>query len=237
MNTHLADVGAYVTLRVLSVAMGLTNVDPAPTMGKGIVGHVRIVHDGEAKNVSRCTDITDQSWTMVWPLVGEAQQIYSPGRVASVTWHPLATVPPAAVATWFRFAIDLPQSAPLAMVDPNQTSYALDLTGLNKGIAFVNGFNIGRYWLTSSSGCQDGECAPPDFPGPMCYFRFKNCGHPTQHLYHVPTGILTEKDNLVVFFEETDGVQNPRHFDRVALVALRDHPLPSRTAPLRTVGV
>lgn len=31
--------------------------------------------------------------------------------------------------------------------NPNQTvGYALDFHGMTKGVAFVNGHNIGRYW-------------------------------------------------------------------------------------------
>ena len=85
------------------------------------------------------------------------------------------------------------------------------------------GFNIGRYWLEPSSGCSDGACAPPDFPGPLCYFRYKGCGRPTQHLYHVPTELLKERHNLVVLFEENSNVQ-ARRVEDVSLVVLHEHP-------------
>ena len=88
---------------------------------------------------------------------------------------------------------------------------------------YVNGFNLGRYWLAPSTGCNDYDCAPPAFPGPDCYFRFKGCGRPTQHLYHVPAAVLEPRGNLIVLFDESAVVQ-PRRPAGVALVRLHAHP-------------
>ena len=54
--------------------------------------------------------------------------------------------------------------------------------------------------------------------------HWKDCGKPTQTLYHVPTGLLQPTGNLVVLFEETSpppGVE--RHLGGVALVAVHEH--------------
>jgi len=54
------------------------------------------------------------------------------------------------------------------------------------GVAYVNGFNLGRYWLRN--GRCSGDCAPPQH-GDYCYERFKDCDTPTQTLYHIPTDV------------------------------------------------
>ena len=51
------------------------------------------------------------------------------------------------------------------VMGPNQTAWALDLSSMNKGIAWVNGFSPGRYWVADSTGCYDGQCAPPRLAG------------------------------------------------------------------------
>lgn len=48
---------------------------------------------------------------------------------------------------------------------------------------YVNGFNIGRYFLVNGSGSCDpaNNCAPPRH-GPACYMHYAHCGEPTQSL-------------------------------------------------------
>lgn len=220
------------TLFILSNAMGLANVDPQPSDGKGLVGRV-VLTCGHASALATTVDITNQAWTMAWPLAGETMQIYTAAGTDAVPWQPLASLPDPAAArqVWFRFHLDLPSVLGNAHRDDQQqatqlqTAFVLDLTGMTKGVAYVNGFSIGRYWLIVSgalSSCKEGQCAL-NFPGPVCYFHKKDCGRPTQHLYHVPTGLLKERGNLVVLFEESGGVR-ASDTSEVALVVLHEHP-------------
>lgn len=88
---------------------------------------------------------------------------------AEVPWQPLVEVDPHgnATAVWFRATFDLPTHSNSSSESATgtdsaaetQSAYALDVVGLNKGVAYVNGFNIGRYWLENGS-CH-GNCAPP----------------------------------------------------------------------------
>ncbi|KAF2547532.1 hypothetical protein F2Q70_00021476 [Brassica cretica] len=82
----------------------------------------------------------------------------------------------------------------------------VDLLGLGKGTAWINGNNIGRYWpefLSTEDGCST-EC---NYRG--AYYAEKcqtNCGEPTQRWYHVPRSFLNPKgDNTLVLFEEIGG--------------------------------
>lgn len=88
----------------------------------------------------------------------------------------------------------------------------VDLEGLGKGYAWVNGHNIGRYWPTYLADSSDANCS-----NDPCYYRGPydnkkcayNCGHPTQKWYHVPRGWLNSDANELVLFEELGG--NPSH--------------------------
>ncbi|KAL0724683.1 hypothetical protein Bca4012_039282 [Brassica carinata] len=82
----------------------------------------------------------------------------------------------------------------------------VDLLGLGKGTAWINGNNIGRYWpafISSENGCA----ATCNYRG--AYHAEKcltNCGEPTQRWYHVPRSFLNgEGDNTLVLFEEMGG--------------------------------
>ena len=121
--------------------------------------------------------------------------------------------------TWFQGHFDAPEAVDMGNYN---TSFALDLSSLNKGVAYVNGFNLGRYWMLP--GKCSGTCAPP-IHGDLCheYWRKSSCGRPTQHLYHIPKGILQPTDNLVVIFEESSDLQ-VRSLARVAMVSVHEHP-------------
>ena len=56
----------------------------------------------------------------------------------------------------------------------------VDLEGLGKGYAWVNGNNIGRYWpsyLAGEDGCSDVCNYRGEYTNTKCVF---NCGQPTQ---------------------------------------------------------
>ncbi|CAI9097865.1 OLC1v1034378C1 [Oldenlandia corymbosa var. corymbosa] len=100
---------------------------------------------------------------------------------------------------WYKATFDTPSG-----VDP----VVLDLEGLGKGAAWVNGNNIGRYW--PSIRRPDIGCNPCDYRGPYNQNDAKcrtNCGEPAQKFYHVPRSFLNKdtKKNDLVLFEEFGG--------------------------------
>ncbi|KAL4571633.1 hypothetical protein LXL04_018396 [Taraxacum kok-saghyz] len=60
---------------------------------------------------------------------------------------------------------------------------SLDLEGLGKGVVWVNGNNIGRYWpsyIAQETGCSNEAC---DYRGPYNNTKcVSNCGKPTQKM-------------------------------------------------------
>ena len=239
---------AATTVYILVSAMGLST-SPSPGSCKG----VRKVEAGG-------TDLTNAGWVSSWVFAGEAAQVFTPAGAAAATWSPVAADGGAVPTSWFKALFDMPPApapapAPSAPGSeypagaPPQLAYALDLAGATKGVAYVNGFNIGRYDL--ELGVCNGPCAPP-IHGGQCYIFWRNCGLPTQRYYHVPTSLLQPTGNLVVLFEEASNVPTagqgpvapspppaalgaaqqpagplrgaPRDLSNVALVALTDHP-------------
>lgn len=81
----------------------------------------------------------------------------------------------------------------------------VDLLGLGKGVAWINGRSIGRYWpkySASEEGC-DIVC---DYRGAYKPEKCNiGCGKPSQRYYHVPRDWLKGEDNQLVLFEELGG--------------------------------
>uniref|UniRef100_H3HE36 Beta-galactosidase n=1 Tax=Phytophthora ramorum TaxID=164328 RepID=H3HE36_PHYRM len=105
-----------------------------------------------------------QQWTMYPGLVGEQLEIYYPQWADSVPW---ALVPRASEDT---------------TVDGQQSSILLDCLGLTRGRAYINGHDLGRYWLINDEG---------DF---------------VQRYYHIPRDwLLKDQENLLLVFDELGG--------------------------------
>ena len=212
------------TLQILSVAMGLANGGDEPASGKGLVD---VTLNGKSlANTS--------TWSHSYMLRG-AVDARAPLAPPTVAWTPVAALKPSeakATASWFKTVMDAPplpqRTASVrakAATEPfPQLAYALDLSSMNKGVAYINGFHLGRYWLITGQG--EG-CAPPHH-GSLCYMHFRHSGEPTQSLYHIPTSLLKPTGNELFLFEETaavDSTQPLRDLSKVRIVALTEHPL------------
>jgi hypothetical protein len=200
---------------IFSVAMGLSTV-VSPQTGKGI----KSVTIGES-------GLPQTSLTTSWKLKGEELAIYTDDGTKRVEWHPFAaeTISTSDGLLWIKGSFDLPSNLASFSggAQPNQTALVLNLSGLHKGVAYVNGFHIGRYWLIA--GQCNGDCAPPRH-GEHCYLHYKDCGEPTQHLYHIPFEALRPTNNMVVLFEETAPATGMvRNLTQVHLEVLHDHPI------------
>lgn len=116
-------------------------------------------------------DLTNNGWGHIVGLVGEQKAIYTDKGMGSVTWKPAVNDKP---LVWYKRLFDMPSGE-----DP----VVLDLSPMGKGMAFVNGVGIGRYWISYKHAL----------------------GRPSQQLYHMPRSFLREKDNVLVLFEEEGG--------------------------------
>jgi hypothetical protein len=90
--------------------------------------------------------------------------------------------------TWWRLSFARPTGA---------GSLAADLMSMSKGVAWLNGRCIGRYWL--ASGGKRSEHAAH-----AVSLQVTSPGQPTQRYYHLPLEWLAE-ENTLVLFEEAGG--------------------------------
>ncbi|KAA3489756.1 beta-galactosidase 8 [Gossypium australe] len=121
-----------------------------------------------------------------------------------------------------------------------QTMYffpGLDFMGMGKGEAWINGQSIGRYWpayIASNSGCTD-SC---DYRGPYSANKCrKNCGKPSQQLYHVPRSWLKPSGNILVLFEEMGGDPTQLAFATRKMGSLCSHVSDSHPLPMDMWGL
>ncbi|KAJ0714175.1 putative glycosidase [Helianthus annuus] len=200
-------------LDLLSLTVGLQNYGAFfDKTGTGITGPVKL--DG-LKNGS-VVDLSSQRWTYQVGLKGESLGLHTGG---STLW--VSGTPKSQPLTWYKTNFDAPSG---------DNPIAIDFTGMGKGEAWVNGQSIGRYWPTyiaPTTGCS--ECSYKGSYSPTkC---LKNCGEPSQKLYHVPRSWLKSSGNVLVLFEEKGGDPTQISFvtqelESVCSQVSESHPLP-----------
>ncbi|KAE8656708.1 Beta-galactosidase 1 [Hibiscus syriacus] len=178
------------TIDLLSLTVGLQNYGAFFDLsGAGVTGPVKL----NGLNNGSSIDLSSQQWTYQVGLKGEDSGLPSG---SSSEWISQSGLPKNQPLIWYKTNFDAPTGkAPIA----------LDFTGMGKGEAWVNGQSIGRYWptyITPSGGCTD-SC---NYRGPYNANKCrKNCGKPSQKLYHVPRSWLQSSGNILVLFEEIGG--------------------------------
>ncbi|CAF2165272.1 unnamed protein product [Brassica napus] len=208
------------TIDLLSVTVGLANYGAFfDIIGAGITGPVSL---NSAKTGSSM-DLSSQQWTYQVGLKGEDTGLGSGDSSEWVSNSPLPTNQP---LVWYKTTFNAPSGS-----DP----VAIDFTGTGKGIAWVNGQSIGRYWPTSiarADGCV-GSC---DYRGTYRNDKcLKNCGKPSQTLYHVPRSWIKPSGNTLVLLEEMGGDPTKISFatkhtgSNLCLKVSESHPAPVDT--------
>ncbi|XP_010552493.1 PREDICTED: beta-galactosidase 5 [Tarenaya hassleriana] len=177
-------------IALLSVAVGLPNVGlHFERWETGIVGSVMLNGLDEGKR-----DLSWQKWSYQVGLKGEALNLVSPTATSPVEWirgslakqsrQPL---------TWYKAYFDGPKG---------NEPVALDLRSMGKGQAWINGQNVGRYWMDYAKG----DCGACSYEGTYRQSKcHSGCGEPTQRWYHVPRSWLKPRGNMLVLLEELGG--------------------------------
>ncbi len=178
-------------MEILSISLGLDNgVSENNLEYKGIIGNVRL--DEQLL-------INDETnpWEHQKGLVGEYFQIYTEQGSSKVDWNTQWTKGINKPITWFQARFDLDH---LVREDINANPVLLDAQGLNRGHAFINGNDLGLYWLIEGI-CRDAV--------PCCCQQAQiNCLEPTQRYYHIPSDWLMPKNNLITIFDDL-GARSP----------------------------
>ncbi|XP_059429427.1 beta-galactosidase 8-like [Corylus avellana] len=207
------------TIDLLSLTVGLQNYGAFyDKTGAGITGPVKLKGTKNGTTV----DLSFQKWTYQVGLKGEELDLSSG---SSSQWVSQPTLLKNQPLTWYKTKFDAP-----AGNDP----VAIDFTGMGKGEAWVNGQSIGRYWPTyvaSKGGCTDSCNYRGSYGSNKC---LKNCGKPSQTLYHVPRSWMQTSGNTLVLFEEIGGDPTQISFATRQIGSLCSHVSESHPSPIET---
>jgi hypothetical protein len=169
---------------ILSISFGLfSGVYENTFEQKGIDGNVWL--DGELL-------VDNQTlWEHQKGLMGEYLQIYTEQGSSKVNWDPQWIKSIDKPITWFQARFDLDH---LIQEDTIANPILLDAQGLNRGHAFINGNDLGLYWLLPGICESRQPCC--------CQHAQINCLKPTQRYYHIPSDWLMPKNNLITIFDD-----------------------------------
>ncbi|KAL6284804.1 hypothetical protein ACE6H2_015733 [Prunus campanulata] len=140
-------------------------------------------------------DLSAYNWTYKIGLQGEHLGLYKGDGLGNANWVSTSEPPRKQPLTWYKVIVD-----PL----PGDEPIGLDMIDMGKGLAWLNGEEIGRYWPRKSPthGCVK-ECNyRGKFDPDKCN---TGCGGPTQRWYHVPRSWFKQSGNVLVIFEEKGG--------------------------------
>ncbi|GMY10357.1 beta-galactosidase 8 [Fagus crenata] len=219
LEISIALVAGKNTIDLLSLTVGLQNYGAFyDKKGAGITGPVKLKGVKSGTSV----DLSSQQWTYQVGLKGEELDLSSG---SSSQWVSKSTLPKNQPLIWYKTKFDAP-----AGNDP----VAIDFTGMGKGEAWVNGQSIGRFWPTyiaSNGGCTDSCDYRGKYDSSKC---LKNCGKPSQTMYHVPRSWLQPSGNTLVLFEEIGGNPAQISFATRQIGSLCSHVSETHPSPVDT---
>jgi len=168
-----------VLVELLSVSLGIDSGGELDYKGIGSATSIKL------------NGVVVSNWSQQNGTGGELLQIYGAG-VNAVPWSEGWNATIGRSATWYNTTFTL---ANISQFIDNPL--LLNVTGLTRGHAYVNGNDIGLYWTLPGLGdyslpswaCQDAI--------------YDTAGEPTQILYHIPPDWLYEGTNNLTIFEDT----------------------------------
>ncbi|KAJ7969973.1 Beta-galactosidase [Quillaja saponaria] len=182
-------------ISILSATVGYQNYGPQYDVKRsGILDPVELI--GIKGDETVIKDLSSHKWSYKVGLHGFENKLFSLDSTLASKWES-EQLPTNRMMTWYKTTF----KAPLG-TDP----VVVDLLGLGKGMAWVNGQSLGRYW-PSYKADEDGCSAEPcDYRGTYDDKKcVSNCGQPTQRWYHVPRSFLQDGVNTLTLFEEFGG--------------------------------
>eukprot|EP01083_Nonionella_stella_P074430 201907_1 len=158
------------------------------TLTKGIVGSVLL--NGR--------EINSTGWISEGGLYGEYLELYDKMSFNKVAWKNEINSGLSRKLTWWRSSFVTPHT----MDTETFTSLAVDMVGAIKGFIYVNGYNLGRYWMIPSM-CNGQPHGDPDV---TMQWDQTYCSRklPLQRYYSLPTDWLNPsgQTNDIVIIEE-----------------------------------
>ena len=229
--------GAKTTLRisVLVAAMGLKAVPVSPAACKGVWSVVfrapaaptagGAVASTAATASSTNTNTTLLGWEQRWVTAGDAARVFDPATPPdALPWRPTTPQWPPAYASsiWFRAFLPTPPnvsaSASVAAATAEggasaapapQLAVALSLSGMSKGVVYVNGWHLGVSERASERGIQ-GVCVSMHLLFPVQRYNLEagSCGSAG------PGGCAGSRDGCVFFYRAGEEAAEARAVPR-----------------------
>jgi hypothetical protein len=138
-------------------------------------------------------------------LQGKNLSLYKGEGLNSAKWVSTSQVPNQQPLTWYKAILDAPSA---------DEPVGLDMIHMGKGLAWLNGEEIGRYWPRKASFKE--PCVHHcDYRGKFSPNKCSTgCGEPTQKWYHVPRSWFKPSGNVLVIFEEKGGYPTQIKFSK-----------------------
>uniref|UniRef100_I1NTV5 beta-galactosidase n=2 Tax=Oryza glaberrima TaxID=4538 RepID=I1NTV5_ORYGL len=187
-------------LSLLSMTVGLQNGGPMYEWAGAGITSVKI-----SGMENRIIDLSSNKWEYKIGLEGEYYSLFKADKGKDIRWMPQSEPPKNQPMTWYKVNVDVPQGD-----DP----VGLDMQSMGKGLAWLNGNAIGRYWPRISP-VSDRCTSSCDYRGTFSPNKCRRgCGQPTQRWYHVPRSWFHPSGNTLVIFEEKGGDPTKITFSR-----------------------
>ncbi|KAG5035864.1 hypothetical protein JHK87_010774 [Glycine soja] len=142
-------------------------------------------------------DLSSYAWTYKIGVQGEYLRLYQGNGLNNVNWTSTSEPQKMQPLTWYKAIVDAP---------PGDEPVGLDMLHMGKGLAWLNGEEIGRYWPRKSEFKSEDCVKECDYRGKFNPDKCDTgCGEPTQRWYHVPRSWFKPSGNILVLFEEKGG--------------------------------
>lgn len=179
-------------IAILSLTVGLQTAGPFyDFIGAGVTS-VKIIGLN-----NRTIDLSSNAWAYKIGVLGEHLSIYQGEGMNSVKWTSTSEPPKGQALTWYKAIVDAPSG---------DEPVGLDMLYMGKGLAWLNGEEIGRYWPRISEFKKEDCVQECDYRGKFNPDKCDTgCGEPSQKWYHVPRSWFKPSGNVLVIFEEKGG--------------------------------
>ncbi|CAF3541376.1 unnamed protein product [Adineta steineri] len=189
-----------VELKLVGATMGLDSYGThLESMGRGLAFKLSDTVIFNGKN------IVSNKWNYQIGLIGEDKEYFNPINNTNLPWKPISNQSSNKLSNfnWFRLTFQ----TPVNLINSSSNLYQVNMTGMYKGLLYINGYSLGRY-LTIKAPTKD-PIPPCDYRGSYDPSKCRyDWGEPTQILYHFSTHLLNNngKENELIIFEETDAI-------------------------------
>jgi hypothetical protein len=202
---------ATIELKLVGATMGLDSYGVhLETRGRGLAfkSNDTVMFNGR--------NIVSNKWNYQIGLTGEDKQYFYPDNNTNLPWKPILNqvFDKPSNFNWYRLKFQ----TPVNLVSNSSNLYQVNMSGMYKGLLYMNGYSLGRY-LTIDAPKKD-PIPPCNYRGPYNPAKCRyDWGKPTQIFYHFSAHLLNKdgNENELIIFEETNAIPTQVYIQITAL--------------------